>query len=100
MTNGDLILQSLLRHNIPTFVACQLADFEAFLKIDGVPSRGHQERAGLPPTPQVTDVSDRAKGLWDLVFASMQDLGSNFHSNGRVPNPYGPILLVIDPQCL
>ena len=100
MTNGDLILQSFLRHNIPTFVACQLADFEAFLKIDGVPSRGYQERAGLPPTPQVTDVSDKAKGLWDLVFASMQDLGSNFHSNGRVPNPYGPILLVIDPQWL
>lgn len=100
MTSGDVILQSLLRHNTPTYFACQLSDFEAILKIGGVPSRGYQERAGMLPSSQVTDTADKEKGLWDLVFASLQDLGSNFHVNGRVPNPYGPILLVVSPMWL
>jgi len=100
MNRGDLILQSLLRHDIPTYFACQLVDFEAILSIGGIPSKWYQESVGRPPSPQVTDAADKEKGLWNLVFASLQDLGSNFHVNGRVPNPYGPILLVVSPKWL
>ena len=100
MAQGNQVAELLFRHDTPTYIAAQLRDFNAFLKLDGIPSRAYQELHGYPPTPQVTDEMDREKGLWDLVFCSMQDHGLGFHVNGRTPNPYGPILLILDPNWL
>jgi hypothetical protein len=100
MLRGNQIAELLFRHDTPTYIAAQLREFNAFLKLDGIPSRGYQELQGYAPTPQVTDEMDREKGLWDLVFCSMQDLGRGFHTNGRTPNPYGPILLILEPNWL
>ena len=98
MLRGNQIAELLFRHDTPTYIAAQLREFNAFLKLDGISSRAYQELHGYPPTPQVTDEMDREKGLWDLVFCSMQDHGLSFHVTGRTPNPYGPILLTLDPN--
>ena len=100
MTRGEITLKLLKSKQTPTYIAAQLRDFIAFLQLGGIPSRGYQERQGFPPTPQVTDDLDREKGLWDLVFCSIQDHGLSFHQNGRTPNPYGPILMILDPGWL
>ncbi len=100
MTRGEIILKLLQSKQTPTYFAAQLRELIAWLRLGGIPSRGYQERQGFPPTPQVTDELDREKGLWDLVFCSIQDHGLSFHQTGRTPNPYGPILLVLDPGWL
>jgi len=79
--------------------ACQLIDFQSYLKLGGIPSRAHLESNSQPYTPFKTDQNDRANDDWDKVFANLSDFGITF-AKGRdaVPNIYGPILFKIKPE--
>lgn len=79
--------------------ACQLIDFQSYLKVGGIPSRAHLESNEKPYTPFKTDQNDRANDDWDKVFANLSDFGITF-AKGRdaVPNIYGPILFKIKPE--
>lgn len=79
--------------------ACQLIDFQSYLKLGGIPSRAHLESNSQPYTPFKTDHNDRANNDWDKVFANLSDFGWTF-ANGysAVPNIYGPILFQIKPE--
>jgi len=81
--------------------ACQLKDFQSYLKIGGIPSRAHLEAAGLPYTLFETDKVDHDNQVWDKIFVNLQDFGRSF-ANGAssVPNPFGPILLMVSPAAL
>jgi len=84
------------------FHACQLQDFESYVKLGGVPSRNKLEKCGLPFTKFDTDDTDKKHGLWDKVFGNFADFGSKFakSTSKSFPNPYGPILLVFTPSSL
>lgn len=79
--------------------ACQLIDFQSYLKLGGIPSRAHLESNSQPYTRFKTDQSDRINGDWDKVFANLSDFGITFAKGGNaVPNTYGPILFKIKPE--
>lgn len=79
--------------------ACQLIDFQSYLKLGGIPSRSHLESNSQPYTPFKTDENDRANDDWDKVFANLSDFGWTFAKGyDAVPNVYGPILFKIKPE--
>ncbi|WP_449420489.1 hypothetical protein [Phormidium nigroviride] len=79
--------------------ACQLIDFQSYLKLGGIPSRAHLESNEKPYTPFKTDQNDRANDDWDKVFANLSDFGFPFAGGyDAVPNTYGPILFQIKPE--
>ena len=81
--------------------ACHLVDFRSYLEQGGIPSRGLLESARLPFTPFETDASDRERGLWHHVFVNLDDFGRGYAAgHPAVPNPYGPILLVVRAEAL
>ena len=57
--------------------------------------------AGLAYTRFTSDESDQAYGVFDKVFANLQDFG-RFFAFGFAATPcvFGPILLVLGPECL
>lgn len=81
--------------------ACHLQDFYSYLTLSGICSREVLDRTGLPITTFDTDPSDKAKGLWNLVFGNFNDFSAPYHwENKTVPNPFGPILIKIDCDAL
>ena len=81
--------------------ACQLRDLASYLRVGGIPSRALLTAKRLPFTPFVTDKLDRTNGVWDKVFVNLNDFGQSFASGEPlVPNPFGPILLLISPEAL
>lgn len=95
------VVERLERRQASLWHACQLRDFESYLRLGGVPSRAVLERAGTGYTPFVTDRLDRERGVWDMVFANLEDFGTTYASGHRAtPNPYGPIALQIHPAAL
>ncbi len=86
------------------FHACQYKDFKTYVQLGGVPSRNLMEQSGLPYTPFDTDDTDRNNSVWNKVFGNLQDFGFGFAQGKKnpdtapTPNPYGPILLIFNPQ--
>lgn len=86
--------------------ACQLKDFHSYLRIGGIPSRALMESSNQEFTAFQTDARDHESDVWDKVFGNLHDFGRSFASynipSGRavVPNPYGPILVVLSPSAL
>lgn len=84
--------------------ACQYKDFKTYLDLGGVPSRNLMEQSGLPYTIFDTDNTDRENEVWNKVFGNLQDFGYSFAQGQRnentapTPNPYGPILLIFNPE--
>lgn len=81
--------------------ACQFADFQAYLRLGGIPSRAYLEQNQERFTPFETDRIDQDNDVWDKVFVNLSDFGHIFGrgANG-VPNPFGPIVLQIKPSAL
>jgi hypothetical protein len=88
--------------------ACQLADFDSYLALGGVPSRALLEGNDSNFTKFASDEVDINNDVWDKVFLNLSDFGANFASPRNnstsipicFPNPYGPILLIIKPEAL
>lgn len=97
----EQIVESMRLRKASLYHACQYRDFVSYVELGGVPSRSLLEQKGLGYTSFDTDRSDKEKGLDGLVFANFSDFGFTFErGNAGVPNPYGPILLEIDPEAL
>lgn len=93
------LVELLKNRGASLYHACQLIDFQSYLKLGGIPSRAHLESNSQPYTPFKTDQNDLANDDWDKVFANLSDFGWTF-ANGysAVPNIYGPILFQIKPE--
>ena len=104
MISGDEIprlIEHLVLRQVSLYHACQFNDFKSYLELGGIPSRELLELKQSTYTHFETDDVDHENGVWDKVFVNLSDFGEWF-AKGRnaVPNPYGPILLVIDPRAL
>ena len=100
---GNLITL-LNNRGVNFYHACQFKDFKTYIQLGGVPSRKLMEQSGLPYTHFDTDNTDRNNAVWNKVFGNLQDFGVAF-AQGRhnpntapTPNPYGPILLIFNPE--
>ena len=81
--------------------ACQLEDFQAYLRLGGIPSRAYLEQNRECFTPFETDGIDQENKVWDKVFVNLSDFGEGFARGSMcVPNPYGPIVLQLRPSTL
>ena len=95
------VVELFQARQVKLYHACQLQDFEAYLNIEGIPSRKRLEETKRSFTPFITDEVDRVNGVWDKVFVNLADFGRTFaNGGGATPNTYGPILLVINPAAL
>ena len=95
------LVRMLKGRSAQLFHACQLQDFRSYLQLGGIPSRAVLERSGLPFTAFKTDQNDRTNGVWEKVFANLNDFGEAFADGDRAPpNAYGPILLRMRPDAL
>lgn len=91
----------LNRRQVLLYHACQYDDYCSYLSLGGIPSRQKLQEAGAVFTAFATDQTDRERGVWDKVFVNLVDFGDWFARGWQaVPNPYGPILLVISPDSL
>lgn len=101
MIKGEIIreLISLFsQRQVVLFHACQLIDFQSYIKVGGIPSRDTMVNSKLPFTPFDTDSTDKNNGVWDKVFLNFSDFGVTFaKGKAGLPNPFGPILLHVDP---
>jgi hypothetical protein len=104
MIYGDgipALINLLLQRQVSLFHALQLRDLRNFLELGGIPSRAHQELHGKTYTCLDTDANDRDNGVWDKVFANLDDFGRVFaHGGVAVPNAFGPITLQLQPHAL
>lgn len=100
------IIEIFRLRGVRVFHACQLQDFYSYLQLGGVPSRSLLEQKRMPFTAFDTDEVDKTNGVWDLAFANLQDYGLSYakfnwsEDRAPTPNPYGPILLEFEPECL
>jgi len=93
------LVKLLTNRGVYLYHACQLIDFQSYLKLGGIPSRAHLESNEKPYTKFKTDENDRANDDWDKVFANLSDFGFTFAGGyDAVPNIYGPILFQIKPE--
>jgi len=91
----------LNRRQVRLYHACQFEDYCSYLDIGGIPSRKKMEESGKVFTAFATDLTDQERGVWDKVFVNLADFGDGFACGRQaIPNPYGPILLVISPDGL
>ena len=102
----ERVVQLLQKRHVFLYHACQLTDFGTYVELGGIPSRRLMESSGLPYTRFVTDSEDHRNGVWPKVFANLSDFGRGF-AGGRwseerapIPNPYGPVLLLLRPEAL
>ena len=95
------LVDLLKTRNVSLYHACQFADFQAYLRLGGIPSRAYLEQNQERFTPFETDDIDQYNDVWDKVFVNLSDFGRIFArgANG-VPNPFGPIVLQIRPSAL
>lgn len=95
------LVRLLETRRVSLFHACQFEDFKSYLTLESIPSRACMAENKLPFTKFETDGDDHTKGVWDKVFLNFSDFGETFAKGGKgVPNPYGPILLQINPSVL
>jgi hypothetical protein len=96
------LVRLLETRGVSLFHACQFEDFKSYLSLEGIPSRACMVENKRPFTQFETDGDDHTKGVWDKVFMNFSDFGKTFAKEGGkgVPNPYGPILLQINPSVL
>jgi hypothetical protein len=104
MFTGDAIgavVEVLEARRAHFYHACQYKDFNSYLEIGGIPSRSLLEGSGIQFTAFDTDQIDQTNAVWDKVFLNLADFGATFgRGQGAVPNPYGPILLRVEPRSL
>lgn len=95
------LIDILSKRDVRLVHACQLKEFLSYLRLGGVPSRAALEKAKAAFTPFDTDSVDHANGVWERVFFNFSDFGHWFGcGKNSLPNPYGPIALVLNPQAL
>lgn len=95
------VLEEIAKRDCRIFHACQLKDFESYLKLDGIPSRRVLHRQSHPYTKFDTDDQDKQNNVFDKVFFNLQDFGNTFAKNlSATPTVYGPINLVFGPAIL
>lgn len=95
------LVDNLIERQVTLYHACQLVDFCSYLELGGIPSREKLTSSGLKFTTFETDETDRKNEVWDKVFLNFTDFGKTFvDGHGATPNPYGPILLEINPRSL
>ncbi len=98
------LIKLFKEREVQFYHACQYKDFKTYLQLSGVPSRQLMQASGLPYTPFDTDDVDQKNGVWDKVFGNLSDFGWSFAQGRRnentapTPNPYGPVLLVFNPE--
>lgn len=100
----ESLIALLQERDVKFYHACQYVDFKTYLRLDGIPSRNVLELSRLPYTQFDTDQVDKENDVWNLVFGNLQDFGVAFAQGRRsentapTPNPYGPILLIFNPE--
>jgi hypothetical protein len=95
---GDLV-NVLVRRGAHLYHACQYSDFLSYVGVGGIPSRSRLQESGSDFTPFETDRIDQENAVWDKVFLNLSDFGTTFaRGKGAVPNPYGPVLLRVQPE--
>ena len=107
MFTGDDIrslVELFEKRGVVLYHACQLVDFQSYLKLGGIPSRECLARNRAKFTEFETDSIDKDNKVWDKVFLNLSDFGKTFASSetglSSVPNPYGPILICLKPEAL
>ena len=104
MINGNEIqslVNLLLERGVSLYHACQLIDFDSYLALGGIPSRALLESKQAQFTAFDTDDKDLENSVWDKVFVNLSDFGRGFAQGAKsVPNPYGPILIEMNPKVL
>lgn len=97
---GDLV-NVLIRRRTHLYHACQYSDFLSYVAVGGIPSRARLQESERDYTAFETDRIDQENAVWDKVFLNLSDFGTTFaRSKGAIPNPYGPVLLRIQPEAL
>jgi len=97
---SDLV-EMLRSRSTRLYHSCQFKDLLSYLEIGGIPSRSLLQERQKGFTGFDTDEVDRVNGVWDKVFVNLSDFGSMFgRGRAAVPTPYGPIQLILDPECL
>lgn len=95
------LVKNFVERGVTLYHACQFTDFCSYLELGGIPSRKKLTDSGKKFTAFDTDETDKTKDVWDKVFVNLQDFGKPFaEGEAWTPNPYGPILLELNPQCL
>ncbi len=97
----ERLVQLLFSRSASVYHACQFSDLQSYLQVGGIPSRAHLEAQRVSFTSFETDDVDQLNCVWDKVFLNLSDFGKTFAGGHiAVPNPYGPILLQINPVAL
>lgn len=95
------LIQLLSARTVKLYHACQLTDFESYLKLGGIPSRQLLECQDLSYTEFISDKNDKNNGDWDKVFGNLSDFGGTFSKGySGVPTIYGPVLFRLYPEAL
>lgn len=94
------LIKILEKRKLKFFHACQLQDFESYLKLGGIPSRSLLEQKGWPFTPFSSDTTDKQRNIWDKVFGNLHDFGQRFECKdiNFTPCVFGPILIKMNPK--
>lgn len=92
------LMDLLSDKGIGLFHACQLTDFRSYLELGGIPSRNLMKNRGKDFTKFETDTNDQNNAVFDKVFLNLDDFGKWYHwGKNNLPNPYGPILIKVEP---
>lgn len=99
--NLEEIANILIRRKTYLYHACQLQDFYTYLKLGGIASRNVMSKSNNFFTEFKSDKEDKLKNVWNHVFGNFSDFSAAYHNRKKsIPNPYGPILIKIDPNIL
>ncbi|CAN2040976.1 putative DUF4433 domain-containing protein [Candidatus Magnetomoraceae bacterium gMMP-15] len=83
------------------FHSCQLVDFESYMELSGIASHDLLDKKALTYTLFQDDKTDKQDWTYDKVFLTPVDSGIYFSKDtNNIPNPYGPIVLQIEPEAL
>ncbi|MFO1022742.1 MAG: hypothetical protein U0903_18910 [Planctomycetales bacterium] len=96
-------IRILEEKGLSLYHACHYADLLSYLNLGGIPTRSLLSLGGHPFTAYETDAIDHANDIWDKVFFNFSDFGFWFFRGGTarsLPNPFGPILLQLNPSIL
>jgi hypothetical protein len=104
MFKGDEI-QSVItlfeKRRVTLYHACHLIDLESYFELGGIPSRNLLRTENLSFESLGLDQTEPDDWMWDKVPLQLIDFGNQFaREPNNLPNPYGPILLEIDPAAL
>ncbi len=95
----ERLVEIFKKRNVFLYHACQLKDFDTYLKLGGIPSREKMEKSYFSFTGFTSDQTDKNKGNWNKIFGNLSDIGEAFFmGRNATPNVYGPILIKVDPS--